>query len=127
MDLHTIPLFHANGWGHPQASTMLGIKQVMVRRFEPAHVFRLIQEHKATNMCVVPTMANALVNASGSGSRRMGFIQPEDDEHRRRGQLAGACRTRRARVSRLRVHARLRAHGDFSGDHHGATAGCRPT
>ena len=35
VDLHTIPLFHANGWGRPQASTMLGIKQVMVRRFEP--------------------------------------------------------------------------------------------
>jgi fatty-acyl-CoA synthase len=63
VDLHTIPLYHANGWGHPQASTMMGIKQVMVRRFEPAEVFRLIHEHKATNMCVVPTMANALVNA----------------------------------------------------------------
>ena len=35
VDLHTIPLFHANGWGHPHASTMMGIKQVMVRRFEP--------------------------------------------------------------------------------------------
>jgi fatty-acyl-CoA synthase len=63
VDLHTIPLYHANGWGHPQASTLMGIKQVMVRRFEPAEVFRLIQEHRATNMCVVPTMANALVNA----------------------------------------------------------------
>jgi len=64
VDLHTIPLYHANGWGHPQASTMMGIKQVMVRRFEPTEVFRLVQEHKATNMCVVPTMANALINSS---------------------------------------------------------------
>jgi len=63
VDLHTIPLYHANGWGHPQASTMMGIKQVMVRRFEPAEVFRLVQEHKATNMCLVPTMANALINS----------------------------------------------------------------
>ncbi|HUS07109.1 MAG TPA: long-chain-fatty-acid--CoA ligase [Bryobacteraceae bacterium] len=63
VDLHTIPLFHANGWGHPQASTMLGIKQVMVRRFEPAAVFQLIQEHRATDMSLVPTMANALLNA----------------------------------------------------------------
>src|SRR5712692_7476026 len=45
VDLHTIPLFHANGWGRPQASTMHGVKQVMVRRFEPSQVFRLIQEH----------------------------------------------------------------------------------
>ena len=63
VDLHTIPLFHANGWGRPQCSTMLGIKQVMVRRFEPTGVFRLIQEHRATDMSLVPTMANALLNA----------------------------------------------------------------
>lgn len=69
VDLHTIPLYHANGWGHPQASTMMGIKQVMVRRFEPAEVFRLIHEHRATNLCVVPTMANALVHAVGTPER----------------------------------------------------------
>ena len=62
VDLHTIPLFHANGWGRPQASTMLGLKQVMVRRFEPSTVFRLIQEHRATDMSLVPTMANTLLN-----------------------------------------------------------------
>jgi fatty-acyl-CoA synthase len=63
VDLHTIPLFHANGWGRPQASTMLGSKQIMVRRFEPTGVFTLIQEHRATEMSLVPTMANALLNA----------------------------------------------------------------
>ena len=63
VDLHTIPLFHANGWGRPQASTMLGVKQVMVRRFEPTFVFKLIQQHRATDMSLVPTMANALLNA----------------------------------------------------------------
>ena len=61
--LHTIPFFHANGWGGPQALTYLGIKQVMVRRFDPATVFRLIQEHKGTDLYLVPTMANALINA----------------------------------------------------------------
>jgi len=63
VDLHTIPMYHANGWGRPQASTLHGLKQVMVRRFEPTFVFRMIQEHKATHMCAVPTMANALINA----------------------------------------------------------------
>lgn len=67
VDLHTIPLFHANGWGRPQASTLMGIKQVMVRRFEPSLVFRLIEEHRATDMSVVPTMANALINAPDRG------------------------------------------------------------
>jgi fatty-acyl-CoA synthase len=68
VDLHTIPLFHANGWGRPQASTMLGVKQIMVRRFEPASVFKLIQEHRATHMSLVPTMANALINAPDIGN-----------------------------------------------------------
>jgi fatty-acyl-CoA synthase len=62
VDLHTIPLFHANGWGHPQASTMLGVRQVMVRRFEPGFVLKQIQEQRATDMGLVPTMANALLN-----------------------------------------------------------------
>jgi fatty-acyl-CoA synthase len=61
VELHTIPLFHANGWGRPQVSTMLGVKQVMVRRFDPANVLDLIQVHGATDMCVVPTMAQALM------------------------------------------------------------------
>ena len=64
-DLHTIPLFHANGWGRPQSATMFGLKQVMVRRFDPALVCRLIETESATAMCVVPTMANALLNYPG--------------------------------------------------------------
>ncbi len=63
VNLHTIPLFHANGWGHPQASTYFGVKQVMVNRFEPATVFRLIEEHRATDMYLVPVMANMLLNS----------------------------------------------------------------
>ncbi len=62
VELHTIPLFHANGWGRAHTSTMLGLKQVMVRRFDPAAVLRLIQDEKATGMALVPTMANALLH-----------------------------------------------------------------
>jgi fatty-acyl-CoA synthase len=65
VELHTIPLFHANGWGHAHACTLMGIPQVMVRRFEPGLVFRLIEEHRITGMSLVPTMAQALLNAPG--------------------------------------------------------------
>ena len=67
VELHTIPLFHANGWGRPQCATFHGLKQVMVRRFDPAQVLRLIQEEKATSMSLVPTMANALLNCPELG------------------------------------------------------------
>jgi fatty-acyl-CoA synthase len=75
VELHTIPLFHANGWGRPQASTMMGLKQVMVRRFEPTAVFRLIQEEQATTMSLVPTMANALLNAPDLGQFDFSSLQ----------------------------------------------------
>jgi fatty-acyl-CoA synthase len=62
IELHTIPLFHANGWGRPQCCTFLGLTQVMVRRFDPEQVFRLIEKEGASSMSLVPTMANALLN-----------------------------------------------------------------
>jgi fatty-acyl-CoA synthase len=69
VELHTIPLFHANGWGRPQASTLMGLKHVMVRRFDSSTVFRLIEEERATSMSLVPTMANALLCAPDLGRR----------------------------------------------------------
>jgi fatty-acyl-CoA synthase len=68
VELHTIPLFHANGWGRPQTSTMMGQKQVMVRRFDPAGVCKLIAEEGVTAMSLVPTMAGALLQFAGRGS-----------------------------------------------------------
>ncbi|HLI82797.1 MAG TPA: long-chain-fatty-acid--CoA ligase [Bryobacteraceae bacterium] len=62
VELHTIPLFHANGWGRPQLATMVGAKQVMVRRFEPAPVLRLIEQERVTACSLVPVMANMLLN-----------------------------------------------------------------
>ena len=67
VELHTIPLFHANGWGKPQTATMIGAKHVMVRRFEPAQVLTLIQTERATGMMLVPVMANALLNCPELG------------------------------------------------------------
>jgi fatty-acyl-CoA synthase len=37
--LHTIPLFHANGWGTPHALALTGGKHVMLQRFETARIF----------------------------------------------------------------------------------------
>jgi acyl-CoA synthetase (AMP-forming)/AMP-acid ligase II len=112
VDLHTIPMFHANGWGRPQASTMHGIKQVMVRRFEPTFVFHLIQEHKATDMCLVPTMANALIHAPDLGDYDLSSM--------RRVMIGGAASSPEAGRSRreslpLRRLRRLRLNGNRPG------------
>jgi fatty-acyl-CoA synthase len=62
VELATIPLFHANGWGFPQAAPLMGVKQVMVRRFDPMNVMELIERHRATEMSIIPLMGNALLN-----------------------------------------------------------------
>jgi fatty-acyl-CoA synthase len=62
VELHTIPLFHANGWGVAHFLTALGCKHVMIQRFDPAEVFRLIQAERVNYCSLVPAMATALVN-----------------------------------------------------------------
>ena len=62
VELHTIPLFHANGWGVAHSLTYVGGKHVMIRKFETTEVFRLIEREGAQSLSVVPAMATALVN-----------------------------------------------------------------
>jgi len=62
VELHTIPLFHANGWGVAHFLTMLGGRHVMMQKFDPAEVFRLIERERVTSCSLVPIMATALVN-----------------------------------------------------------------
>src|ERR1051326_2274214 len=62
VELHTIPLFHANGWGVAHSLTYVGGKHVMMRKFETTEVFRLIEREGAQSLSLVPAMATALVN-----------------------------------------------------------------
>lgn len=64
VQLHTISLFHVNGWGTPQFLTCAGGRHVMIKKFEPEKVFELIQKQHVTVFSLVPTMATALVNFS---------------------------------------------------------------
>jgi fatty-acyl-CoA synthase len=61
--LHTIPLFHANGWGVAHILALIGGKHVMLRRFDCGQIFKLIQQERIYTMCLVPAMAIALVNS----------------------------------------------------------------
>jgi fatty-acyl-CoA synthase len=61
--LHSIPLFHANGWGAAHTITVVGGTHVMLHHFSPAEVFRLIEQERVGCCALVPTMANALVHS----------------------------------------------------------------
>ena len=75
VELHTIPLFHANGWGRPHSATMMGLTQVMVRRFDPAAVLGLIERERATSMSLVPTMAVALLACADTGKHDLSSLR----------------------------------------------------
>jgi fatty-acyl-CoA synthase len=61
--LHTIPLFHANGWGTAHTITLVGGTHVMIHHFNPMEVFKLIERERVTSCAMVPTMVNALVHS----------------------------------------------------------------
>jgi fatty-acyl-CoA synthase len=65
VELHTIPLFHANGWGRAHTVTFIGGRHVMAKRFDPVWVLETIQKEKVTGFSMVPTMATALVHVPG--------------------------------------------------------------
>lgn len=62
IQLHTIPLFHVNGWGTPQFLTLAGGTHVILKKFDPARVYDLVRRERVTRFFLVPTMATALLN-----------------------------------------------------------------
>lgn len=60
--LHTIPLFHANGWGTAHTVTAAGGTHVMLKKFDPERICQLVEQERVTFFSMVPTMATALVH-----------------------------------------------------------------
>ncbi len=67
VQLHTIPLFHVNGWGTPHTLACMGARHVIVKKFDPTEVLELIQKERVTNFAMVPTMANAIIHHPSLG------------------------------------------------------------
>jgi fatty-acyl-CoA synthase len=62
--LHTLPLFHCNGWGMPYTTTGLGATQVVLRKVDGAEILRRVDEHGVTLMCGAPAVWNAVLDAA---------------------------------------------------------------
>jgi fatty-acyl-CoA synthase len=63
--LHTLPMFHANGWGMPFAMTGAGAKHVVLRAVDGTEILRRVEEHGVTAMCAAPAVVNAVLAAAG--------------------------------------------------------------
>jgi len=75
VQLHTIPLFHVNGWGTPQILPLIGGTQVLIDKFEPALVASLLLDEKITVMFLVPTMLISLLEYFGPDRRPSPFLR----------------------------------------------------
>ncbi|QKY68788.1 long-chain-fatty-acid--CoA ligase [Lentibacillus sp. CBA3610] len=60
--LHTLPMFHANGWGGVWAITAAGGTHVCLRKVDPPHILDLFEERQISLLCGAPTVINMLVN-----------------------------------------------------------------
>jgi fatty-acyl-CoA synthase len=62
--LHTLPMFHCNGWGMPFALAGLGAQQIVLRKVDGAEILRRVARHGVTLMCGAPVVWNAVLEAA---------------------------------------------------------------
>src|SRR5436305_3956744 len=62
--LHTLPLFHCNGWGMPYTTAGLGARQVLIRKVDGAEILRRVEQHGVTLMCGAPAVWNSVLDAA---------------------------------------------------------------
>jgi acyl-CoA synthetase (AMP-forming)/AMP-acid ligase II len=64
--LHTLPMFHCNGWGMTYGVTAMGAQHVVLRRIDGAEILRRVDDHGVTLMCGAPAVVNAVLDAAAS-------------------------------------------------------------
>jgi fatty-acyl-CoA synthase len=62
--LHTLPMFHCNGWGMPYATTAMGVEQVVIRKIDGAEILRRVDRHGVTLLCGAPAVVNMVLDAA---------------------------------------------------------------
>jgi len=60
--LWTLPMFHANGWGHIFAVTGIGATHVCTRGIDAREIFETVRSENVSYMCGAPTVLNMLVD-----------------------------------------------------------------
>jgi len=64
--LHTLPMFHCNGWGMPYANTGMGTNQIVIRKIDGAEILRRVDEFGVTLMCGAPAVVNMILDAAAT-------------------------------------------------------------
>jgi acyl-CoA synthetase (AMP-forming)/AMP-acid ligase II len=64
--LHTLPMFHCNGWGMPYAVTAMGGRHVVLRKVDGEEILRRIESEGVTLLCGAPAVVAAILSAGAA-------------------------------------------------------------
>jgi len=64
--LHTLPMFHVNGWGMPFTATGMGARHIVLRKVDGAEILRRVRDHGVTIMCGAPTVLAMVLEAAAT-------------------------------------------------------------
>jgi fatty-acyl-CoA synthase len=73
--LHTLPMFHCNGWGMPYAATGMGARHIVLRKVDGEDILRRVESEAVTLMCGAPAVVSAVLTAA-EGRRERGETIP---------------------------------------------------
>jgi len=62
--LHTLPMFHCNGWGMPYAVTGMGGCHIVLRKVDGSEILRRVDRHGVTMLNGAPTVLSAVLDAA---------------------------------------------------------------
>jgi fatty-acyl-CoA synthase len=62
--MHTLPMFHCNGWGLPYGTAGVGARQVVLRKVDGPEILRRVEQHGVTVMAGAPAVWNAVLDAA---------------------------------------------------------------
>ena len=73
--LHSVPMFHANGWSLPFSLVALGVPQVVLRKVDGPEILRRIDRHGVTLLGGAPAVLDIALDAAAhrapSGAKRV--------------------------------------------------------
>jgi fatty-acyl-CoA synthase len=66
--LHSVPMFHVNGWSLPFSLAALGVPQVVLRKVDGPEILRRIARHGVTLLGGAPAVLDVALNAASHGA-----------------------------------------------------------
>ena len=61
--LHTLPMFHCDGWGMLYTVTGMGVKHIVLRQINGTEILNRVRDHGVTLMCAAPAVLSAVLDA----------------------------------------------------------------